>query len=140
MIQYSNSTDMRNLLLVMFTMIGLNSMCQNNSIQNTFSKKEYSQETQKTISIKDGKISFVGRYWGSVGYTYEIEYDKEVFNAQSKRNFKHPEKVAAHLCGGDDGTLTFTLKPKKKGEFTVIEIYKFRGQETKRILNTIIVK
>lgn len=48
--------------------------------------------------------------------------------------------VAAHMCGGDDGALSFTLKPRKKGEFTVIEIFKFRGQETRRIKNTIVVK
>lgn len=134
---------MKKILVIMLAMIGLNSLAQNKTIGNNDVHTEYSQDVvkkTKTIYLKDGRLTFTGRYWGSVGHTYEIEFDKDAFNMQSKRTYKHPEMVAAHMCGGDDGTLSFTLKPRKKGEFTVIEIFKFRGQETKRIKNTIVVK
>lgn len=127
----------------MLAMIGLNSLAQEKAFANNDVHNEFNQDVvkkTKTIYLKGGQLTFTGRYWGSVGHTYEIEFDKEAFNMQSKRAYKHPEMVAAHMCGGDDGTLSFTLKPRKKGEFTVIEIFKFRGQETKRIKNTIVVK
>ena len=134
---------MKKLLVIMLAMLGLNSLAQKKPIGNNDVHTEFSQDVvkkNKTIYLKGGQLTFTGRYWGSVGHTYEIEFDKDAFNMQSKRTYKHPEMVAAHMCGGDDGTLSFTLKPRKKGEFTVIEIFKFRGQETKRIINTIVVK
>ena len=134
---------MKKILVIMLTMVGLNSLAQEKAFGNNDVHAEFNQDVvkkTKTIYLKGGQLTFTGRYWGSVGHTYEIEFDKEAFNMQSKRAYKHPEMVAAHMCGGDDGTLSFTLKPKKKGEFTVIEIFKFRGQETRRIKNTIVVK
>lgn len=134
---------MKKILVIMLAMIGLNSLAQEKAFGNNDVHTEFNQDVvkkTKTIYLKGGQLTFTGRYWGSVGHTYEIEFVKEAFNMQSKRAYKHPEMVAAHMCGGDDGTLSFTLKPRKKGEFTVIEIFKFRGQETKRIKNTIVVK
>ena len=134
---------MKKILVIMLAMVGLNSLAQNKTIGNNYVQTECSQDVvkkTKIIYLQGGRLTFTGRYWGSVGYTYEIEFDKDAFNMQSKRTYKHPEMVAAHMCGGDDGTLSFTIKPRKKGEFTVIEIFKFRGQETKRIINTIVVK
>lgn len=134
---------MKKILVIMLAMIGLNSLAQEKAFGNNDVHTEFNQDVvkkTKTIYLKGGQLTFTGRYWGSVGHTYEIEFGKESFNMQSKRAYKHPEMVAAHMCGGDDGTLSFTLKPRKKGEFTVIEIFKFRGQETKRIKNTIVVK
>lgn len=134
---------MKKILVIMLAMIGLNSLAQEKAFANNDVHTEFNQDVvkkTKTIYLKGGQLTFTGRYWGSVGHTYEIEFDKEAFNMQSKRAYKHPEMVAAHMCGGDDGTLSFSLKPRKKGEFTVIEIFKFRGQETKRIKNTIVVK
>lgn len=134
---------MKKILVIMLAMIGLNSLTQEKAFGNNDIHTEFNQDVvkkTKTIYLKGGQLTFTGRYWGSVGHTYEIEFDKEAFSMQSKRAYKHPEMVAAHMCGGDDGTLSFTLKPRKKGEFTVIEIFKFRGQETKRIKNTIVVK
>lgn len=134
---------MKKILVIMLAMIGLYSLAQEKAFGNNDVHTEFDQDVvkkTKTIYLKGGQLTFTGRYWGSVGHTYEIEFDKEAFNMQSKRAYKHPEMVAAHMCGGDDGTLSFTLKPRKKGEFTVIEIFKFRGQETRRIKNTIVVK
>ena len=134
---------MKKILVIMMAMVGLNSLAQNKTIGNNYVQTECSQDVvkkTKIIYLQGGRLTFTGRYWVSVGYTYEIEFDKDAFNMQSKRTYKHPEMVAAHMCGGDDGTLSFTIKPRKKGEFTVIEIFKFRGQETKRIINTIVVK
>ena len=134
---------MKKILVIMMAMVGLNSLAQNKTIGNNYVQTECSQDVVKKTKIiyrKGGRLTFTGRYWGSVGHTYEIEFDKDAFNMQSKRTYKHPEMVAAHMCGGDDGTLSFTIKPREKGEFTVIEIFKFRGQETKRIINTIVVK
>lgn len=134
---------MKKILVIMLAMIGLNSLAQEKVFANNDVHTEFNQDVvkkTKTIYLKGGQLTFTGRYWGSVGHTYEIEFDKEAFNMQSKRAYKHPEMVAAHMCGGDDGTLSFSLKPRKKGEFTVIEIFKFRGQETKRIKTTIVVK
>lgn len=134
---------MKKILVIMLAMIGLNSLAQEKAFANNDVHAEFNQDVvkkPKTIYLKGGQLTFTGRYWGSVGHTYEIEFDKEAFNMQSKRAYKHPEMVAAHMCGGDDGTLSFSLKPRKKGEFTVIEIFKFRGQETKRIKTTIVVK
>lgn len=134
---------MKKILVIMLAMIGLNSLAQEKAFANNDVHTEFNQDVvkkTKTIYLKGGQLTFIGRYWGSVGHTYEIEFDKEAFNMQSKRAYKHPEMVAAHMCGGDDGTLSFSLKPRKKGEFTVIEIFKFRGQETKRIKTTIVVK
>ena len=134
---------MKKLLVIILAMVGLNSLAQEKPIGNNDVHTEFSQDVvkkNKTIYLKGGQLTFAGRYWGSVGYTYEIEFDKDAFSMQSKQTYKHPEMVAAHMCGGDDGTLSFSLKPRKKGEFTVIEIFKFRGQETKRIKTTIVVK
>lgn len=134
---------MKKLLVIMLAMIGLNSLAQDKANGNNDVCTESIQDVvkkTKIIYLKGGRLTFTGRYWGSVGYTYEIEFDKDAFNMQSKRTYKHPEMVAAHMCGGDDGSLTFILKPRRKGEFTVIEIFKFRGQETKRVKNTIVVK
>lgn len=134
---------MKKILVIMLAMIGLNSLALEKAFANNDVHTEFSQDVvkkTKTIYLKGGQLTFTGRYWGSVGHTYEIEFAKDAFNMQSKQTYKHPEMVAAHMCGGDDGSLTFTLKPRKKGEFTVIEIFKFRGQETKRIKNTIVVK
>lgn len=134
---------MKIILVIMLAMIGLNSLAQEKAFGNNDVHTEFNQDVvkkTKIIYLKGGQLTFTGRYWGSVGHTYEIEFDKEAFNMQSKRAYKHPEMVAAHMCGGDDGTLSFSLKPRKKGEFTVIEIFKFRGQETKRIKTTIVVK
>lgn len=134
---------MKKLLVIMLAMIGLNSLAQDKANGNNDVCTESIQDVvkkTKIIYLKGGRLTFTGRYWGSVGYTYEIEFDKDTFNMQSKRTYKHPEMVAVHMCGGDDGSLTFILKPRRKGEFTVIEIFKFRGQETKRVKNTIVVK
>lgn len=134
---------MKIILVIMLAMIGLNSSAQEKAFANNDVHTEFNQDVvkkTKIIYLKGGQLTFTGRYWGSVGHTYEIEFDKEAFNMQSKRAYKHPEMVTAHMCGGDDGTLSFSLKPRKKGEFTVIEIFKFRGQETKRIKTTIVVK
>ena len=134
---------MKKILVIMLAMVGLNSLAQNKTIGNNYVQTECSQDVVKKIKIiylQGGRLTFTGRYWGSVGYTYEIEFDKDACNMQSKLTYNHPEEVAAHMCGGDEGTLSFTIKPRKKGEFTVIEIFKFRGQETKRIINTIVVK
>lgn len=134
---------MKKILVIMLAMIGLNPVAQEKAFANNDVHTEFNQDVikkTKSIYLKGGQLTFSGRYWGSVGYTYEIEFDKDAFSMQSKQTYKHPEKVVAHMCGGDDGILTFTLKPRKKGVYTVIEIFKFRGQETKRIKNTILVK
>ena len=134
---------MKKILVIMLAMVGLNSLAQNKTIGNNYVQTECSQDVvkkTKIIYLQGGRLTFTGRYWGSVGYTYEIEFDKDAFNMKSKLTYNQPEEVASYMCGGDEGTLSFTIKPRKKGEFTVIEIFKFRGQETKRIINTIVVK
>lgn len=102
---------MKKILVIMLAMVGLNSLAQNKTIGNNYVQTECSQDVvkkTKIIYLQGGRLTFTGRYWGSVGYTYEIEFDKDAFNMQSKRTYKHPEMVAAHMCGGDDGTLSFT--------------------------------
>lgn len=96
--------------------------------------------TTRTISLNGGYLLFTGRYWGSVGYTYELEGDIDAFRIEKAHKYNHPEKIAAGMCGGDDGMLSFTLTPTTKGKFTIVEICKFRGEVTKRVNNTIIVK
>ena len=75
---------------------------------------------------------FSGRTHGSVGFTYDVEYDADAFSAEWKTAYKHPEQMESGMCGGDEAVETCRLTAKKAGKFVVCEVWGCQGKETKR--------
>ena len=64
---------------------------------------------------------------GSVGYDYDIEYNKSAFDVETTIAYDDPEAVEAGMCGGDSAIKTCVFRPKKRGTFTIKVIHQFRG-------------
>lgn len=82
---------------------------------------------ENIISLRNGEIKFVGKIHGSVGWEYKIIYPHESFSAYRNITYCHPEMMKAGMCGGDEATVEYTLKPLKTGLFCITEEIHFRG-------------
>ena len=82
---------------------------------------------ENIINLRNGEIKFVGKIHGSVGWEYEIIYPYESFIVNRDITYCHPEMMKAGMCGGDEATVEYTLKPLKTGLFCITEEIHFRG-------------
>lgn len=93
----------------------------------------------KIISLNNGKIKFKGKYWGSVGYDYRIDYPKKAFHVTEKFTYLHPQLMGNGMCGGDEATVEYTLKPLKSGLYRITEETLFRGEIEKHHIHYYLV-
>ena len=98
------------------------------------------EKSQTTISLRSDSIQFSGRSHHSVGIDFQVECDTAAFAMESKVKYTYPESMEQGLCGGDDATTTYTLRPKKRGTHVVYTVVNFRGDEESRTKHVIIVK
>lgn len=98
-------------------------------------------DTDSNIDIPlDSQIQYSHSIYSSVGYNYEIEYDKAAFVLTYKTIYDDPDAVSKGMCGGDSAILTTTLIPQKKGTHIVKVIHTFRGNVNSVITYCINVK
>ena len=100
------------------------------------------QEPVDTVVIALGKGSYSceGKVHHSVGYTYSVEYDTTAFDCRSKIKYDYPLKMAAGMRGADAGRAVYSFKPRKAGIFEIVEVFCFRGKETRRIRHRIVIQ
>lgn len=92
------------------------------------------EDKDSNISVPFGwYIQYSHSVHESVGFGYNVEYDKNAFELSEKLKYNNPDAIAKGMCGGDQAILTSTLTPKHTGNFTVKVIHTFRGNE-ERIL------
>lgn len=104
-----------------FTTGGTSKVKANGKMLPSWSKQE------NIISLQRGEIKFVGKVHGSVGWEYELIYPQWAFSANRNITYHHPEMMKAGMCGGDEATVEYTLKPLKTGLFCITEEIHFRG-------------
>ena len=92
------------------------------------------------IVLGQGSYSCEGSVHHSVGATYSVEYDTTAFECRSKIKYDFPEKMAAGMRGADAGKAVYSFKPRKTGVFEIVEIFGFRGKETRRIRHRIVIQ
>lgn len=97
-------------------------------------------KTRTTISLRSDSIQFSGRSHHSVGIDFQVECDTAAFAMETKVKYTYPESMEQGLCGGDDATATYTLRPRKRGTHVVYTVVNFRGDEESRTKHVIIVK
>lgn len=98
-------------------------------------------------------ISFTGRNYGSVGYQYQVEFNRDAFkeDIQTRDLYKHREEDYVYdkhtgtirfirPCGGDEMEVTYRLTAIKKGVYEIREITDFRGDIESEIVHKIRVK
>ena len=95
---------------------------------------------EELIRLKTGKIVLSGRVHGSVGINYTVKYPQDAFDVEMTISYHHPDKMEQGMCGGDDAIRQYTLIPKKRGRFTVIEEESFRGTVEKTTIHNFLVK
>lgn len=98
------------------------------------------EQSKTTISLRSDSIQVSGRSHNSVGIDFCVECDTAAFASSSKVEYVFPESMEKGLCGGDESTTTYTLRPKKRGTFVVYTVVYFRGNEESRTKHVIIVK
>ena len=87
-------------------------------------------------------LDFSGKFHGSVGLMYFLEYVSDAFDAKKSFKYDRPEYSkpgGTTAAGGDSGVLTYTLIPRRTGEFLVREISDFRGDQTVLRETTVLV-
>lgn len=77
-------------------------------------------------------LLYKGRIHGSVGVTYNIEYDSTAFSVTKEFKYNDPKGMSERKCGADGGIVTYSLYPHKVGEYIIHEVEGFRGEEIKR--------
>ena len=80
-----------------------------------------------------------GAWHGSVGETFDVEYDEDKFFAERSFAYKHAYDGGKIPPGGDEGKVTYALRPKKIGFFTVTAVEAFRGEVKHKMKYKIIV-
>lgn len=48
---------------------------------------------EHTVRLREGRIVFSGKHWGSVGYEYRLVYADDAFAMERRLDYKHPEMV-----------------------------------------------
>lgn len=98
-------------------------------------------DTDSNINITlDSQIQYSHSVHSSVGYNYEIEYDKTAFLLTTKTKYDNLYAVSKGMCGGDSAILTSTLIPQKKGKYIIKVVHTFRGNVNSIITYCINVK
>lgn len=92
-----------------------------------------------TISLFE-TFSYSQGIHGSVGYDYNVEYDETAFLVDTHVVYDNPKAVEEGMCGGDSAVKTCVFTPRKKGEYTIKIVHKFRGDTKNVITFNIIVK
>jgi hypothetical protein len=97
-------------------------------------------KSKATVLLRSDSIQFSGRSHNSVGIDFQLECDTAAFYRSKRVEYMYPESMEQGLCGGDDATTTYTLRPKKRGTHVVYTVVNFRGDEESRTKHVIIVK
>ncbi len=84
------------------------------------------------------EIQYRGIVHGSVGIHYFLEYDIPAFKEHKVLSYTEPD--IAHLPGGDEQEVVYTLTALKSGRYVIVEIDDFRGEKTVRRENIVVVK
>ena len=82
-----------------------------------------------TISLSE-TLSYSHKIHGSVGYSFNVEYDETAFLVDTHVVYDNPKAVEEELCGGDSAVKTCVFTPRKKGKYTIKIVHKFRGDTT----------
>ena len=85
------------------------------------------------------RFSYSHSIHGSVGYDFNVEYDKTAFHVKNYVEYKDPKAVERGMCGGDSAVKTCEFSPLKKGTYEIRIIHEFRGDVTSVITYKIIV-
>ena len=91
------------------------------------------------IIRKNGLFTFSGTWYGSVGETFDVEYNEDEFIADRGFTYEHSFCDGVIPPGGDRGKVTYTLRPQKKGVLTVTIVEYFRGEVKHKVRYRIIV-
>lgn len=113
---------------------GTSTITESGKLIPSWSKQE------SIISFSNGEIKFVGRIHGSVGREYEIIYPQESFRVYRNITYCHPEMMKAGMCGADEATIEYKLKPLKTGLFCITEEIHFRGNLEERYIHYFLVE
>ncbi len=92
-------------------------------------KKYLAKDNGMTTCIP---LTYKGKIHGSVGVTYNIEYDSTAFSVTKEIKYNNPKGMSERQCGADGGIVIYTLHPLIEGEFIIYEVEGFRGEEIKR--------
>lgn len=101
---------------------------------------------QSKFCAKDNGVTahipllYKGKIHGSVGVTYNIEYDSTAFSVTKEVKYNNPKGMSERQCGADGGIVIYTLHPLIEGEFIIYEVEGFRGEEKRRIKHEIFIK
>lgn len=101
---------------------------------------------QSKFCAKDNGVNahipllYKGKIHGSVGVTYNIEYDSTAFSVTKEIKYNDSIGMSERKCGADGGIVIYTLHPLIEGEFIIYEVEGFRGEENRRIKHEIFIK
>ena len=86
---------------------------------------------------KGQRIGYKGRVHGSVGISYELQYEELFFEVCEDFEYDHPYSDGA---GSDGGMVKYTLKPLHTGVSVIKAVYDWRGSVEKTVTHTITVR
>lgn len=95
---------------------------------------------ESIISLRNGEIKFVGKIHGSVGWEYDVIYPQDAFNVNRNVTYCHPEMIEAGMCGGDEASVEYILKPLIPGLYCITEEIHFRGELEKSYIHYFLVE
>ena len=95
---------------------------------------------ENIISLENGEIKLIGKIHASVGWEYDIVYPRDAFGVYQKVIYHHPEMMRARMCGGDEASVEYILKPLKYGLFCITEEVHFRGALEKKHIHYYLVE
>lgn len=97
----------------------------------------------KNVTIKvnvESIFTYSHSIYGSVGYTYRVEYDKDAFELVSTIVYDSPADMEAGMDGADSAIKTVKFTSLKKGVYIIKVFNEFRGDVESTRIYKIIVK
>lgn len=86
---------------------------------------------------KGQRIGYKGNIHGSVGISYELQYEESFFEVCGAFEYDH---FYSDAPGADGGVVKYTLKPLHTGVSVVKAVYGWRGGIEKTVTHTITVR
>lgn len=136
----------RRIIILLVSLLSISLIANIVIIYPCHNKPQIEVIEQSKFCAKDNGVTahipllYKGKIHGSVGVTYNIEYDSTAFSVTEEIKYNDSKGMSERKCGADGGTITYNLYPLKEGEFIIYEIEGFRGEEIKRIKHEIFIK
>lgn len=96
--------------------------------------------TDRRGKIENGTLTYSHNAWQSVGKTYFLDYNPVEFDVKTTHDLKNKEEDKKGKAVSDEETISYELRPKRTGVFTVCEVEAYHGKEIRRIKHIIKVK